>query len=934
MRWQVLFCVVASAYAYNSTNISATTPYNYTNVTMVATTTPLPDTALECGPGYHRAEISCESIKQKIPELANLTCSSVFLIVIQHYCVECPQGTYQPGYTKQSSCMQCPDGKYSFSYKKWQAYRGELCLTGADECVECGRGTYLHYNMSYTCRCTSCPFGYMQPDRGKTSCTLCFPGTYYTYNSCLYCSPGTYSTAVGSFCPQCPASKYATGWGNPACYDCFPGYYQTFTGECYPCSAGKYSTGSQGASDRCDECPTGTYSSGSGFTQCTQCGTLTYSLDGASVCTSCAPHTYSPWCAYSCPPDGQYFDMPTYSCKPCEAGTYTTRSTDACALCDYGTYKSTSGSGTCLQCEPGTYALEGYTQCNITLTVHGTTSTPAPTTSPVPTTTAPLTSCNQGSYLMSGQCIECPTGKYQPDNNSPLTSCLQCPNGTYSFNYNKWMSIYMLSDANKCLTAGTTCKDCPAGTYMDYRSSYICECSACPVGSIQLNTGQSSCALCAPGTFTLPNTDYCFKCWPGSYSNRSSDDCMACTAGTYFTGYGMTACHNTYVSTTTALSTSTTTSAQPVTTPAPAGAAVQCGLGYTVYRLKNGDPILSGSSIQCIPCASCVRGSIVRFMCTNISQTTCVQCPWYYEYKTFEVNGECVQDITPGYHPYTVTIPQSYQAMLLTNAEKILLPTTKISYEDAVVNQLPNTDLELNILVPCANVLPEGYAWATYSHPETVVRKILTVSNDEIAGQLKTLVENCDLGVSTTCMTYETHIKQGWHWNGITCVSCTDSSIINVCSWQQYGDINTCGYPTDSQCRSCRGQLPLYAEWTKAKPPYYFDDSEPMPCEWDCFTGFYKDNDQCLPCTNKPAANAVYVPGPFRFAGETGLDTCLTPNNCWYFGGTKERGCMWNCHYDHYIAFSDMGTIECVKCRSVTCLPGTTLDTDARGCPS
>ncbi|XP_067134813.1 sushi, von Willebrand factor type A, EGF and pentraxin domain-containing protein 1-like [Centruroides vittatus] len=153
--------------------------------------------------------------------------------------------------------------------------------------------------------------------------------------------------------------------------------------------------------------------------------------------------------------------------------------------------------------------------------------------------------CYNGAVLKNEECVNCPvgtfhdldknicekclTGFYQDVEGS--TICISCPNGTWTE------------------TAGsknvTDCKEiCLPGSYSE---TGLETCEACPVGSFQPSSFQTSCISCPPLTTTwiegTISSDECReKCMPGSYSETGLEPCIPCDLGYYQDEHGQTFC--------------------------------------------------------------------------------------------------------------------------------------------------------------------------------------------------------------------------------------------------------------------------------------------------------------------------------------------------------------------------------------------------------
>ena len=289
-------------------------------------------------------------------------------------CTLCAAGTYSSG--GSSSCTSCAAGTYSSGGASScsSCTAGTYSSGGSSACSPCTAGTYsTAVNATSSAVCTLCAAG-TYSSAGSSACSPCTAGTYSSGGAsvCTSCAAGTYSTAVNatnsSVCNLCTAGTYSSA-GSSACSPCAAGTYSSATGAstCSPCDGGTYSVvGATACTDSCPLfsivlgsacltfCPPGKYKSG---TSCLTCpaGTSYVGSGANSVtdCTSCGSGTYS----------GIGFPV----CSKCPAGTSFsgTRGTNdaVCVSCAAGTYSNTPGTTNCSSCPAGTSSGTGYTFC-------------------------------------------------------------------------------------------------------------------------------------------------------------------------------------------------------------------------------------------------------------------------------------------------------------------------------------------------------------------------------------------------------------------------------------------------------------------------------------------------------------------------------------------------------------------------------------------
>uniref|UniRef100_A0A7S2D0A1 Tyrosine-protein kinase ephrin type A/B receptor-like domain-containing protein n=1 Tax=Florenciella parvula TaxID=236787 RepID=A0A7S2D0A1_9STRA len=163
---------------------------------------------------------------------------------------------------------------------------------------------------------------------------------------------------------------------------------------------------------------------------------------------------------------------------------------------------------------------------------------PTPSPSPIPTlvpsTPIPTQDCTDAGYGVSdvtGQCYECPAGRYD-DNSTTSHECVWCAVGTY-----------------QSASGQTSCDDCAEGTlsYADRTNCGACDkgeyayndtaCESCPFGRYAPTAQEDECLLCSEGFYTgvAISASTCSGCDAGKYAAEGSVNCTECEAGTYST---------------------------------------------------------------------------------------------------------------------------------------------------------------------------------------------------------------------------------------------------------------------------------------------------------------------------------------------------------------------------------------------------------------
>ena len=152
------------------------------------------------------------------------------------------------------------------------------------------------------------------------------------------------------------------------------------------------------------------------------------------------------------------------------------------------------------------------------------------------TSTSPSSS-DFPSPLTSNICKACPTGYYQPSNQSYALACTPCPDGFVSEKTSASRKCIACSPGFFSNGLSATCTHCQGGQYSEYAASSYC--TLCPVGKFNSNNRMSHCLACAPETpyspvggtqCSLPTPSACAE-YPGFYMEASSSQCQMCPHG-------------------------------------------------------------------------------------------------------------------------------------------------------------------------------------------------------------------------------------------------------------------------------------------------------------------------------------------------------------------------------------------------------------------
>lgn len=493
-------------------------------------------------------------------------------------CLQCPNGKSQAN-TGEEVCIECAKGKAQPSLGQLECNAcqpGKTSDLGATGCIGtlCQPGksgtfgaivTDINDATKIARLCTDCPAGQHQNAEGQ--------GPVLVEGLVPNPKPGscTVNSAGAMTCP---------------CIPCPPGAFTALSGQLYcqatQCSAGKFSPGGSGSQNSsaatCFECPQGKFQDEPGKAQCKSCGKGKYRTDSQS-------HNHEYYACVACPTSQFQNETAQMSCKNCPVDKYrNTASPDnaesiACTQCPSGKYQNQEGqteckgvqncalglywSGTeCKKCPAGKFinaSLAGTDMC------FGNSCPPGKFGQSGATALTPCTDCAVGRYqhlAARDECIECDSGKYRTldDASSPETvACASCGSGRFQ----------PLTGQMTCTACGVgksrsssaadqpeniACSTCDSGKYQDQESQLSCKPWApCPAGKFTHSVGTASvntnCTVCPTGTYQANSgVDACVSCAAGKYRNTnaasSPEDtaCTTCSDSSYQPEIGNTSC--------------------------------------------------------------------------------------------------------------------------------------------------------------------------------------------------------------------------------------------------------------------------------------------------------------------------------------------------------------------------------------------------------
>ena len=477
-------------------------------------------------------------------------------------CEKCVPGRYNTNETV--GCQECPAGWSSEAEASTECNQCSSVTVASlpgQPCKGCPNG-YVRHNATVCAACE--PGAFSGPQ--DTSCRLCPTGTFSNKSAavrCVLCAPGTISSTEGSV--DCSANysqedisknnDYETinGHRYSACSlgSYHVGYVHNSDGRksiCLDCPKGRF--GGQGFKRRCKICPAGFYTEGAGVklhTDCVSCPAGKQSNVNTNACDDCESGTYSSGTGIPCEicPIGQVATMNKQSCGKCAAGKY--GEAGICKNCPSGTVSAEGQAfkDACTDCPSGQFSNAGESQCS---------------------------NCPVGRYEQNSTCEDCSIGFFSNDAGTP--ECKQCPIGFFSATS---LVECTSCGYNRYLKNATHCQRCPDGTYqhtVNGNSENDCQrcppntvyktgvqmttgvtltqaqiisktCLKCPVGKGHTSYGVLDSAKCIECPRGWGSTDTgCKECSPGQYSNVvgfvqvEGGKCNECPLGQYSSEYG------------------------------------------------------------------------------------------------------------------------------------------------------------------------------------------------------------------------------------------------------------------------------------------------------------------------------------------------------------------------------------------------------------
>lgn len=391
----------------------------------------------------------------------------------EYICQKCPANTYNGLYASSdvAECNACPSDTVS--------------LAGSDALIDCTCVPGFSASVvGDAYQCTPCVAGTFQPVGNQSACLKCPAGTASTavqataQDVCITCNAGFFTTTEGATkCRACAPSTFQDqALANPTaqpCTACPSNSRHNINGsiditDCR-CDAGFAQRGNGADAldpHRCEVCRAGYFCPGDGDEFL--CPPNHYSEEGSIVCTRCANNSQAL--------SDNIVNVDECKCVPGAEGSFD----DDCTLCEPGFAQPDPDGGTCVECEPDTFATgRGNLECTV-----------CPGNSSAPSASDAITDC------------VCRPGFFGPDG-GPCALCeadTVCPGG---------------SQVDPCRAHSSG----PPG--LSEQAGCVCD-----PGFVSENA-TARCQPCPPGFF-CPGGQVQTPCSAESHSVRGSIDITAC----------------------------------------------------------------------------------------------------------------------------------------------------------------------------------------------------------------------------------------------------------------------------------------------------------------------------------------------------------------------------------------------------------------------
>eukprot|EP00049_Salpingoeca_infusionum_P023736 m.13631 g.13631 ORF g.13631 m.13631 type:complete len:4451 (+) comp5977_c0_seq1:73-13425(+) len=597
------------------------------------------------------------------------------------------------------------------------------------------------------------------------------------------------------------------------------------------------------------------------------------------VCEACSAGTFisSSGCkAFSTCSAGKYqTTAPTLtsdrSCSNCPAGTYQpqTNTATSCNGCSSVTYQNQVGQASCKSCSTGYYRSSATAQ----------------------------TRCQAGYKCSNCQRTACSAGTYQASTGQ--TSCIACSSSEYQDQ-----------------TAQSSCKSCSVGYYRNSASSQTkcpagsrcpgsCAKQACPAGTYQGSTGQTSCTTCSSTTYQdQTGQTSCKSCSPGYYRSSASaqskcqagyqcSNCQrtACTSGKYQNSAGQTSCK----------AISTCGAGQYVSTSATASSDTVCSsCASNTYQSST-----SHLKTSCVPRTICAEGKYQKTAATATSDTVCVACDGTTQYQDRSGQLSCKAVTKCSYGQYQSRAPTASTNRQCSSCSLGLgymdlsshTQTSCKSVSDACSpGQYQSVSFSLSNDRSCTTCPSNTFSNKigasscdahTTCNVGTYQLVAPTTSTDRICASCNGITEYQDQAGQTSCKTVTTcasglySIAEPTSKTNRVCRTCTKAS---ACNTNQYL-AGSCGGLSNTYCASCHSTCatctgPANSQCKTCATGLVFDPTTGK-CTSNCVDGQYKDsssncrdcNTKCATCDGPLNTDCLSCSGTFLSGGEC-LSSC------------------------------------------------------------
>ena len=855
-----------------------------------------------CTGGFFRSGSSC------------VTCNSSF----------CPLGQYRNACTAISNgvCVACSNKPENSSYtSSGRVYNEKNCSWA------CNTGYFLSGSVCLACNISLCSIGFYRSQCLSTSDGICVecsnkpaeaifntPGSPYNQNNCGWtCNTSFFKN--GTQCKPCNISLCAIGQYRSLCSPisdglCIPCTNKpgnsSYTAPGVPynqnlcvwiCNLGYFTSNASCVACNSSSCYVGEYRGPCNQTLGAQCISCSNKPNSSYYISSGLPFNKNN-CSWEC--DFGFFRSGSF-CYPCTT-----------TVCNIGQYRGPCqqrSDGICLNCSnkpfSAYYVSPGipYNQSNC------------------------LWLCNSGFFQVALNCTKCssnscPVGQYRlPCQQQADGLCAPC-SGNPSFS--SFVSSGSPFDYDNCAWT------CDENYFLSGLQCVGCNESSCGIGQYRTMCQPLLDGVCIPCTnrpvesfFTSPGIPYnqntcSWTCDDGFFQNGSS--CQRCNTSLCLVGQYRSPCYANY-----------------------SGMCVSCsglprsasfigpGLPYNQNNCNwscNNGYFSVGLSCQACNTNSCQIGQYLK-LCNSNSDSVCLNCsnkPNASIYTTCGIpsyENNCSWSCVAGYFTADLSCKLCNTSLCPTG----FFRASCLPFSDALCSPCTKKPAHASFQSPGKPYNQDNCSWSC-NVGFYQMNDLCQVCNST----------RCDVGqYRTLCLQYQDSTCQactnkplnaaysssgstndasncswvcnsGYFRNSSSCLLCNNS----VCNVGQYR-VN-CTQFADSVCKNCSNK-PLASSFTSAVFPI-----DRNSCAWVCNHGFYKNNSNCVPCSNLPCPVGMYRSGCSSLEDSFCVECSNKPFQA-YFNTSgvpyDENNCGWVCNAGYF-----QSGVFCILCNVSLCPVG------------